>query len=437
MRYIRGIVLLWLAAFSATAQASWLTERVTYNGQILPLLTIQQPVDNWENPENDFFKLERYNAELHLRPNLQFDADVVRMGISPRAIFSYQRFEDGTQDGETDSDNDVFINEAYLDIRLIPSLPIAIERKNWQWGSGFLISPSNPFYRDTGKSKPGHELRGKDFVHLSYIPNDWLSLTAIANIGEGAFETQGMRENFKNVYAFKATLTFENMSLSPVMSYQDEDRVRIGGFGTWTISDAMLGFFDCSFAKGSQGRYVEQAQNDPFGAAFQPSKDDSERMIPQILVGGSYTFMDGTAVYLEYLYYGEGYNDGESDDYNALVEQSAQAYLYRGSDPALQQLARLGTRNLAYANQNRLAFQRRNYLMAYLNRSDIFNKLNVNAGIVHNVDDTSLYFFNFLTLNLYDRINIFSNTIVYGGKKNTEFHSPFNYIETIGLQLFF
>lgn len=416
---------------------NWFNEHITYNGQAIPLFNAQQPSDVPENPDNNFFKLERYNYEFHLRPNIQFRSETLQLGIKPRFIATYQQFRDGGQDGREERDTEVFLNEGYLEWRITPSLPLSIERTNLQWGNGFLISPSNPFYKETGKTRPDQELRGKDFVRLSYIPNDWFSMTAIANIGQGAVEFKDSREHFHPVYALKASFTLESASLNPVISYAEDDRMRIGGYGTWTASDAILLFFDCSFAQGSQGQYVTTVVSDPLGAAFQESKDDAQTIFPQILVGGSYTFVGGTAVYLEYLYYGEGYTSAENERYYDLVEQSANLFRDTGSDPLQQQLAQLGTRNLADANQNHLAFQRRNYLMLYGNRSDIFDKLNLNAGGVYNIDDRSFYLFTFLELKLNDRCHIFSNTIAYSAEANTEFHSPFEYMETVGVKFFF
>jgi hypothetical protein len=416
---------------------NWLQEHITYNGQAIPLFNMQKPAAVPENPDNNFFKLERYTYEFHLRPNIQFRSETLQLGVKPRFIATYQQFRDGGQDGKEKRDAEVFLNEGYLEWRITPALPLSIERTNLQWGSGFLISPSNPFYRETGKTRPNQELCGKDFVRLSYIPNDWFSMTAIANIGQGAVEFKDSREYFHTVYTLKASFTLESASLNPVISYEEDDRVRFGGYGTWTASDAILLFFDGSFAQGSQGRYVKMVISDPLGAAFQESKDDAQTIFPQILVGGSYTFLGGTAIYLEYLYYGEGYTSAESKRYYDLVKRSDNLFRYTGSDPLLQQLTQLATRNLADANQNHLAFQRRNYLMVYGNRSDIFNRLGLNAGGVWNLDDGSFYIFTFLDLKLNDRFNLFSNTIVYSEAANTEFHTPFEYMATVGVKYFF
>lgn len=417
-----------------TSWSDWLREHTLYNGQVLPLVNLQCPSMASDNPENDFKKIERYSYEAHIRPDLSLEAEPLRFGLSPRLIAAYHQFHDGTQEGEEDSEAEVFLREGYLKWRMSPALRLGLERKNLQWGSGFLTSPSNPFYQETGRSRPYRELGGKDFVWLEYVSNDWLALIAYANIGEGEFES---RETFHNVYAFKGELTFESVFFSPIIAYKDEDRIQIGGYGTWTASDALVLFFDCAMTQGWNGRYPESTPDDPFGLVFRETKDDSRGSIPQILLGGSYTFLSGTAVSLEYLHYGPGYSDAEANRYYDMLNSSAEAYQYQGENPQLQLLAQLAARNLGQAALNRLAFQRKNYLMAYLTRSDWFDRLDVTAGGVLNLDDRSWYLFGSFDVKFKDTVRLFANSLVYSKKQDTEFEANLDYSQTIGLKLYF
>jgi hypothetical protein len=189
--------------------------------------------------------------------------------------------------------------------------------------------------------------------------------------------------------------------------------------------------------QGWNGLYPESTPDDPFGFVFRETKDDSRDGIPQILLGGSYTFLSGTAIYLEYLHYGPGYSDAEADRYYGLLNASAEAYQYQGENPQLQLLAQLATRNLGQAALNRLAFQRKNYLMAYLTRSDWFDRLDVTAGGVLNLDDRSWYLFGSFDVKFKDTIGLFANSLVYSEKQDTEFEANLDYSQTIGLKLYF
>jgi len=424
-------------ATTARASASaweWFQEHSFYTMQTLPLVNLQQPSMASDNPDNDIKQFDRWSYELHIRPEVSLEAGPLRVGASPRLTAGYQQFLDGIQDGEEDSEMDLLLREGYVKWRMVPSLTLSLERKNLQWGSGFLTSPSNPFTTDTGKIRSYNELGGKDFVSLHYVPNDWLAFSAYANWGEG--ET-GSREDFEPVYALKGELTFTNAFLSPVVAYEEHNRVRIGGYGSWTASDALVMFFDCAFTQGWPGRYVKDNANDPFGMAFEESKDDDDSIVPQVLVGGFYTFENFNTVYLEYLYYGPGYSDSEDERYDSLLNSSAETYLYEGTDPDLLLLKDLAARNLGQAALNRLTFQRRNYLMAYFNRNDWLERLSVTAGVVLNLDDLSSYGFGSFDLKIRDTLRLLTNTLVYSQQQDTEFEENLEYSQTIGLKFYF
>ncbi|GAK53805.1 hypothetical protein U14_05079 [Candidatus Moduliflexus flocculans] len=421
----------------ATSWGAWLKERVMYDGQILPMVTWQQPADSPQNPDNALMKLDSLNAAVHVRPNFAFRAGAISLGIRPRLIAEYTEIQDGLYDGDSDSTIDVFVNEGYAEWRVLPSFVVSAERRNLQWGSGFITSPSNPFYRVTGKSRPQQELPGKDFVIASLIPNDLFSLTAIMNFGEGEAEIEGNRESFKQTYALKATFTFDDFSLSPVVSYQDDDRLRVGGFGSWTATDAGVLFFDASFAKGSNGRYVTPVDGDPFGMAFETTKDDDGRIYSEILVGGAYTFESGATLTGEYLYYGEGYDKDEANDYYELINRSGAAFAYQGDDPMQQQLRQLGARNLYYSLQNNLAFRGQHYATLYANRSDLWDTLDLTGGGTMNLADQSFYAFFNSSLNLVDSLDTFLNLLAYSQKDETEYQGVFDYMVTFGFTWYF
>ena len=213
--------------------------------------------------------------------------------------------------------------------------------------------------------------------------------------------------------------------------------LRFGGFGSWTASDAVVLFFDASFAQGSNGRYVTNVENDPFGSAFAQAKDDDGTLRAEILLGGSYTFTEGTTVSAEYLYYGEGYDNDEADDFYALLNRSGEAFAYQGDDAARQQLAQLATRNLYYAQQSNLAFRRRHYVMLYANRDDLWDRLGVTGGVMMNANDQSFYAFANSSLKIVDALESFANILTYSRENDTEFHGLFDYMATVGLRWYF
>lgn len=427
----------WCDSSTQNDSKDWWKDKIKYDGQILTLLNLQEPSDVPQNPGNDFLKLESRSWEFHVRPNIYFNYETLRLGIKPRFIETYKQFTDGTQKGKEAEKTELFLNEGYLQWRIIPSTFISLQRKNLQWGSGFLTSPSNPFYQTTGKTRPDQELRGKDFIQIDYIPTDWLAVSFLANYGKGEFVIKGSKEKFQKVYALKGELTFENFTANPVFSYEEHDRFRFGGYGSWTASDAVLLFLDFSLAAGSKGRYVEPSSTSSLGSEFKESYDDSKKIFPQILAGGSYTFLDGTTLHLEYLYYGPGYTSSQARRYYNLLDRAAEDYFYDGSNSSLLKLKDFAEEQLYFAYQNNLAFLRKNYLMIYANRNDLWKKLDLTTGWVQNLDDRSFYIFNFLDFKITDWLSIYSNTLLYSQNHRTEYRSPLKYLATLGLRYYF
>lgn len=406
----------------------WWEEKTTLDGQILSLVNIQEPTECHENPNNDYLKLENTSYETHLRPNLSFKNGPVKLGFSPRLIAVHKIFEEGGQKGRTDDNVEIFVNEAYIKLDVLPSGSVTVQRKNMQWGNGFLLSPSNPFYSDTGKNRPDQELPGKDFIVLTAVPNDWLSINGLVNVACGEARTEFSEEKFKKVYALKANATFNTLFFSPIISYEDHDRLRLGSYGSWTVSDALILFFDTSFAKGSKARYVVPEAADLFGYEFQRSKDDYPKILPEVLVGSSYTFLNGVSIFLEYLYYGTGYNAAESKRYYRLLEQSADAFP-TGSIEALGDL---------YGSwQNGLAFLRRNYFMLYAKRDNLWQRLDLTSGLMRNMDDNSYYVLNFIDVKINDRLKAFANSYIHSKEDDTEFERPVEFMQTLGLRFYF
>lgn len=439
MKKITSYVLLFVcittcAYADSTAVSQWWHDHGTLYGQIMPLGVYQEPSVCNENPDNAFMQLERESFELHVRPTFCVKQGNIQAGLQPRYILDNKQFVDGSMNGQEKTTSRVFINEGYVQWALHPSWMIGVKRKNEQWGNGFLTSPSNPFYRDTGKTRPDQELGGKDFVQALWFTNDVVSLTLLANIGQGEYSIRGSREPFHNTYALKAEMTYANVSLNPVISYEEHGRLAVAGYGTWTASDAVLLFFDMRVTQGNNGRYAVASAQSPFGLAFEEAKDTSQTLFPQTLIGGSYSFLGGPTVYGEYLYSGIGYTADEEKNYQTLVAQSHDAFLDPGNVGPLKEFAR---QELYYAYQHNLVLRRRNYCMVYATYTELWNTVDDTAGIVYNADDTSFYVFQNFDYKVNDVLRVFCNVLLYSNIPNTEYQTPLRYLVSIGVKYFF
>ena len=407
------------------------------NTQVLDVLDFQDLNDVPENPRNTFFKLPRFTNNVHIRPNIMFRKGILRAGIKPRYIETNSWFMDGAIDQGSKENSKFFINECYASLRVLPWLTLAAERKNVQWGNGFIASPSNPFFNDTGKTKPQEEIKGKDFFRITLTPLDWLSITGYANLGRGEQDDSAMNiDKFRRTYAVKANMTFDKFSFSPIISYREHDRVRAGGYGAWTVNEGLLLFWDWSFGFGSGGRYVYKDSDDIFGYVFDDRKKEQDTFYPEILMGGSYTFKNGWTINLEYLYYSPGYDSDEARRYNKLMKTASRASLLEPSSAMNLAYKSYASLPLYYAMENKLNFMREHYFMFYAKKDNIFEHLNLTIGWTQNVCDRSGYFLNLAEITINERMSLIANTFIYTTLADTEYGNPFEFLQTVGVKIY-
>ena len=150
--------------------------------------TYRKVADSAVNRGN-IFLIPRYQLEADFRPDFYLNFRRLDLIFKPRFEVRRLWVEDGILEGSADTEDDVFVNEWLARIRLNDMLFASYGRENLQWGPSYLLSPSNPFNRHNGRNNPELELPGMDFARLVWIPNDRWTASFIANLGEGALDT--------------------------------------------------------------------------------------------------------------------------------------------------------------------------------------------------------------------------------------------------------
>lgn len=199
-----------------------------YQLRALSFGVMQRPADSTQNPSNNFLKIPRYGTELHLRPDASLSFRDLYIGVKPRLELSWQRWEDGESKGETESDDDCYINEWLSRLKITDHLFVSYGRENLQWGPSYLLSLSNPFFRDNGRRKPKLEVPGMDFARLVWLLGAEWTLSFIANMDEGRQEF--VYYEFEKTYALKLDYNGQQGYSSLILSHQESDRTRLGCF---------------------------------------------------------------------------------------------------------------------------------------------------------------------------------------------------------------
>ncbi len=429
-------------------------EGFSYVFKILPFGTTQMPSDSTQNPNNDFLRIPRYTGNLFLRPDFYLQYRSLRLLAKPRLEAEWLRWEDGSLEGETDTDVDTFFNEWLASLSLPKNLFVSYGRENLQWGPSFLLSPSNPFFRDNGRANPKREVPGMDFARLIWVPSSNWSFSFIANVDEGRQEfisedlelppivasiSRGRREfvsrEFEPTYALKADYTTYRKYFSLIASYQENDRGRLGGYAGWTVSDALLVYGEGNVSQGTNALYPDEvATIPPIGfpiIVMGPTEEDETSLEALMLIGASYTFEAGPTITAEYIANSAGYNDRESELYYELRRQASQVFSLPDPFQSLAQLALVQTLDPG------LRLLRKNYLMLQYTHTQIRNVFNLVFRYTVNLDDYSSQLISITEMDLSDHAQLFFNGGVNFGPKDTEFTSLVDYAIMFGLEYSF
>ncbi|MBN3853259.1 hypothetical protein G3N59_07720 [Paraburkholderia sp. Ac-20340] len=247
---------------------------------------VQDPVNSTLNP-NNALAVHRYETQLLLRPDFNLTFRQLELGIKPRFEADWSRVQNGVQGGTDITTATSYINEWIARYHVTDQLLVSYGRENLQWGPSQLLSPSNPFNQNNGKNNPAIEQPGMDYGRVVAIPNSSFTGSFIANTGSGRLNESGEASGpFHKAYAGKFDYTGEKAYASLIVSKRDTTPWRIGYFGGWNISDALLLYSEGSAALSTNA------------ALPHPDYD--------LLAGATYTLLNGAMITGEYFHHNAG-----------------------------------------------------------------------------------------------------------------------------------
>ncbi len=300
-------------------------------------------------------------------------------------------------------------------------------RENLQWGPSFLYSPSNPFFSDNGRINPRQEVAGMDFVRLVWLPGPAWTVSLIANRDKGR---QIFRVRpFERSNGLKLDYAGQEGYAGLILSHKSGDGNKLGVFGGWTATDALLLYCDASLSEGSDILYPVEDNLSPFGTSFRAVDEGTSSIGETILLGGSYTFLAGPTLTMEYLYNGAGYDNHQAEIYYRLRRQASDAY----NGP----LGGLSRMILGQSLDTGLRFLRRNYGVIQYRQNDIRDLLNITLSWIQNIDEDSGSFISMVDFYAGDHMQIFMIGGVNAGNGDAEFRSILDNHLMIGLEYTF
>jgi hypothetical protein len=339
--------------------------------------------------------IPRSQAEFDFRPDFGLNFRRVELGIKPRLQYARTKTDIGGGERRSDTAHHWFINEAYVRLRVSDQFLAIASRENLQWGPSALLSASNPFNANNGKTNPNIEQPGLDFVRLVFIPSSAFTVSLINNYAAGRLGKEttynvtspttsqngespldlSAQKPFRKTYAAKVDYTGDGHYFSVLMSHKQQDQNRLGFFGGWNASDALL-----LYAEGSAAKRADQ-----------PANSESER---QLLGGAAYTLESGATI------------TGE--------------YFHNKNGCTLRPVALcLG----ANAPEIRYPLLRRRYALLQYADTKIGGNTNVVARVTRNLDDKSSQLTVNLEYELGDHWQLYLVPTLSSGSDTTEFGS--------------
>ena len=404
------------------------SDALTYNLRTLLFLNMQYPLDSPQNPDNAFLQLYRYSAEADLRPDFFWEQPRLSAVFKPRFTTAYSWWEDGLPNSRSGSLTRGFVNEGRLQVNLHPRLFLSFGKEKLLWGPSFLLSPSNILFRDTEKANPKTEVEGKYLAKAIIVPNNAVTATVLS---ETSKEETALHETLKPARAVKTDFLGSNYQVSLIAYDRQNDRFRLGSYGQWTASDAVLLYYDGIIMRGTDALYPAPDPSNPLGAAFVKKYDHSKRFLAGVTGGGSYTCLSGSTVSIEFLYNGQGYTDDEAALYYHLRRQAGELFF----NPALFGLSQ---KTLAEALNNGLPFLRRYYVMTQFQSREIANAIDLILRYVYGLEEHAGQASTIIEWRISDRIQLFNiNAIAVTHGKETEFNAVLDKSCMVGIEAHF
>ncbi len=433
---MKSPVLLLLVALSlslfpfATAAGEEMKESpFSSNIRALFFADAQYPAHSTQNPDNAFLKLYRYSGEFDLRPDFYWEQPSLSAVFKPRLTAARQWWEDGIMRGQADTSSRAFVNEWRVQAKPFSTLFFSFGKEKLLWGPSFLASPSNILFKDTEKINPKIEVEGKYLAKAIIVPNNSLTVNVITETED---DKDDLGETLKPLRLVKADVLGSSYQVSLIAYQRQDDRFRLGSYGQWTASDALVLYYDGIISKGTDVLYPVSDPSSPLGGSFVRKYDSSTTLFTTVTTGGAYTFLSGATLSLEFLYNGQGYNDAEAEEYYRLRQNANDHFFDIGALSGLSQMT------LNQSLNNGTPFLRRYYLMGQLQVREIKNVLDVFIRYTHGLDERAGQASSIMEWQMTDRIQFFNiNMVGVNGGRDTEFNSIINQSYMAGVEVHF
>jgi hypothetical protein len=248
-------------------------------------------------------------------------------------------------------------------------------------------------------------------------------------IVETQHDEDALGSSVQSLQALKAEFQTGTAQLAVIGYHRQGDWYRLGSYGQWTASDAVVLYYDGIVSRGSDALYPVVDPASPFGFSFAKKYEGSSRLFPVVVVGGSYTFLNGSTASAEFLYNGEGYGKEDAAAYYRLRSEAAGHFFDAGP------LSGLSRGILDQAMDRGSLFLRRAYALAQYQVREIRNVLDVIVRYTYGIEEGGGQASAIIEWQVTDRVQLFTIDTKSVGSANREFSSTVRESYIAGMEL--
>ena len=373
--------------------------------------------NNLLNPRNDILKLEQWNSKTWDKINLNFFYDILRLNtqLRPTILFS-----------DSNPSTHFYTDEIYLDARFEKTLFLYAGKRNFVEGVAYGYHPTD-FLGQFKKvdfalreeerrvQREGNWLVGGD----TFFKN--ITFSAIYAPHLGTFQDE------QNRVLLKARMLAESINTDMALYLYYGDIPGLGLDVSSTVSNNFVLYTESALRRGSQRWTITQTSmgSDTALTTYKFTPPDKDKVYAQVVVGGNYTFKDGTTLIGEYVYNGDGYSGSGWNEFTDYAKYNNGAY---NSDffrkDAWLNLGR-GTSIMQFGQM------RKNYAFLRLNNTTAIENLDGQLVFSVNLNDGSWLSYLSVDYKLTKNLIAGMYATVYFGKNDSEYGMA--YSNTVGL----
>ncbi|MBA3006106.1 MAG: hypothetical protein KJ900_17710 [Proteobacteria bacterium] len=380
----------------------------------------QTPVsDSLLNPGNRIANLPKTQETVEARLDMRFSAETTDVVLRSRMFGQCNQDEIGTQ-----SFSEAYLSQGFARMKLSQESTLTAGRELLTWGPANFRSPSNPFYFDAGRTQPLLDVSGIDLARMHYTDGSF-GVTGGYVVDAGHLTGA---PDYSHIAFLKCDYRGNDYLVSAISSQQKNQAPFFGGFAQLTLDEAILLYGELGSGQRPSNLQVSATS---FGAPFELQQPSPRELTS--LLGGSYTFINGQVVSLEYLHDGHGYSLEEEHRYFERVREAGLPLnTSLISSPAISRS--LGTLNLAISQAPSLLGRDYVSIIWQSNPQEgtLYWRL-MSAGNVHDYSSqTSLY----VEKNISPRISLFALVTVNAGHADSEYGALLSSMVTMGAKFF-